>query len=1038
MLKKRILCTIISILLILSALPFGVSAAGVQNSENTYTSDVSIKNDSEENNTIYFCKNREWENAFIYAFYGDPGIECTGEPLGQWPGMKMKYEMTNDFGQDIFSMEIPADIDYIKFNDGTELNNRTENITEDKYGDCSIFVLGEKEERYWSYEVYDYNPDENEKTDDEEFDDIHNEIGISGKLYFKDSLGWGNVYAYCYGGDGEILGSWPGTPCKNEGNGKWSVELTGKPEAVIFHSNDDLHQTVSIPFIGFGATAVLTGELIDGYYKKLESAKFVPDDEVEYIRVYFTNNYHWEKVCVYSYYTNPDKSHLNQWPGTPMEYDLTTEFGEDIYTLEIPADVDGIVFNGIVDGEIMKTIEIPNEKLEDGIGFYVNGGFFTESPFDYGVYKFEGGGKLYFKDSLGWGNIYAFSYNDTTGEIALGAWPGTPCKYEGDGIWSVELPGEPEGVLFNSPKSKNQTNEIVFEGFDKTAVLTGTNDYNRWDAKFVPMDDVDDDPVINETPETGVCIDGKVYDVNVGDTLTYEVWVEAEELFEDVQAYICYDSSKLATENVAYYRNNGKGTNCPNLKYFAFNSKKENVVKFNASYINGMDFRDGKVLVTMDFVVMNNSYSEISFEIEEMTIMGDGSESYFTRSEPVITDGITVTQAVEIKKKSDIDLKTQVCVNDKIYDVKVGDVLTYEVWLEADRIFEDFQARVHYDNTKLKTESCVYYGDKNEGKNCPNLNGVIFNSKFVDEVKVVSSYIGGMNFKKEKLLLTLDFEVINAGYSEIKLEIEEMTIKGDGSESYFTKSEPVITDGIKVKETLKGGVETGVTPKAEICVDDMFYKTMAGDTITYEVWVEAEKLLEDVQAVITYDASNLELLTTKGHKACPNLKNIAVFNANKPGVIRFNASAFEGIDFTEEKILVTLEFKVKNNNYSEIAFTMEEMTIVGDGTLSYFTFGRPAITDGVTVTQNLKGGKDFEIVSERYVLGDANGDNKVNVKDATEIQKATAGLLTLKETATLSADVDVNEKVNVKDATAIQKNAAGLDASLPIGKNLIA
>lgn len=117
---------------------------------------------------------------------------------------------------------------------------------------------------------------------------------------------------------------------------------------------------------------------------------------------------------------------------------------------------------------------------------------------------------------------------------------------------------------------------------------------------------------------------------------------------------------------------------------------------------------------------------------------------------------------------------------------------------------------------------------------------------------------------------------------------------------------------------------------------------------------------------------------------------------------------------------------------------MEEMTIVGDGTLSYFTFGRPAITDGVTVTQNLKGGKDFEIVSERYVLGDANGDNKVNVKDATEIQKATAGLLTLKETATLSADVDVNEKVNVKDATAIQKNAAGLDASLPIGKNLIA
>lgn len=71
---------------------------------------------------------------------------------------------------------------------------------------------------------------------------------------------------------------------------------------------------------------------------------------------------------------------------------------------------------------------------------------------------------------------------------------------------------------------------------------------------------------------------------------------------------------------------------------------------------------------------------------------------------------------------------------------------------------------------------------------------------------------------------------------------------------------------------------------------------------------------------------------------------------------------------------------------------------------------------------------------ETEFLGDSNGDGKVNVKDATQIQKAVAGLLTLSEAETLLADVDSNGKVNVKDATAIQKWVAGIDTGFDIGK----
>ena len=70
---------------------------------------------------------------------------------------------------------------------------------------------------------------------------------------------------------------------------------------------------------------------------------------------------------------------------------------------------------------------------------------------------------------------------------------------------------------------------------------------------------------------------------------------------------------------------------------------------------------------------------------------------------------------------------------------------------------------------------------------------------------------------------------------------------------------------------------------------------------------------------------------------------------------------------------------------------------------------------------------------ETCIVGDANGDETINVKDATEVQKSVAGLITLSRSGELAADADMNESVNVKDATAIQKYVAGLDTSIFIG-----
>lgn len=69
-----------------------------------------------------------------------------------------------------------------------------------------------------------------------------------------------------------------------------------------------------------------------------------------------------------------------------------------------------------------------------------------------------------------------------------------------------------------------------------------------------------------------------------------------------------------------------------------------------------------------------------------------------------------------------------------------------------------------------------------------------------------------------------------------------------------------------------------------------------------------------------------------------------------------------------------------------------------------------------------------------YMIGDVDNNGKVNVKDATLIQKYVAKISTLTQRDLLSADVTADGKVNIKDATAIQKYIAKIEIPYIIGE----
>ncbi len=259
-----------------------------------------------------------------------------------------------------------------------------------------------------------------------------------------------------------------------------------------------------------------------------------------------------------------------------------------------------------------------------------------------------------------------------------------------------------------------------------------------------------------------------------------------------------------------------------------------------------------------------------------------------------------------------------------------------------------------------------------------------------------------------------------------------------------------------------------------------------GEKFTYNVYLKADEIFEDIQFVLNFDHSKLSLTDTTVEKCCPLLFE-PIFNIDNSGFIAANSSKIDGYDLKAEKLLLTAEFTVTGTGEAYVDFIIQDMTILG-GEKSYFflscekengadlreelkantvvvptsTASDPAETttsvdtaplttpaststtpsEGTTettvpATSGSSGDEETTVYTEpsetvttspvsQFELGDVNRDGKLNIRDATLIQKALAKLEQLDNEQLILADYLADGKVNIKDATQIQKKIANL------------
>ena len=187
--------------------------------------------------------------------------------------------------------------------------------------------------------------------------------------------------------------------------------------------------------------------------------------KVEWVDAYtatFENTGNWAAVYAYTF-TKDDSDNviaeeLGGWPGTQL---VAGDDGKYLVTV-LESMPQYIIFNNNA-GDQTDDLKFVNGGEYNADGRIVNKTTYTAT----------------FTTEAEWEHVYAYCWNSTQGEEALGEWPGTEITADAQGVYAISLEAEylPEGILFNNGDLNNTQKTPDYEFADGAAFAYNKKTY---------------------------------------------------------------------------------------------------------------------------------------------------------------------------------------------------------------------------------------------------------------------------------------------------------------------------------------------------------------------------------------------------------------------------------------------------------------------------------------------------------------------------------------------------------------------------------
>lgn len=481
-----------------------------------------------ETKTYYFSNNKGWSQVYVHHWID--GGEGTA-----WPGEAATYLGQNEYGEGIYSIDVPTDRTHIIFNNGDN-GQQTVDIMLSTVTDDG-FYLDQNVDGKWTVGTYAFNisniiPDDG--TGDpgagsgstEANPDVEGlELAI-GDYYL---CGWLNGAAYGIEGDSANLGDNKFVDGKvtvtfNEqsyvvikdanNNNYWTQSYITATTGTFYNVNTGAGEKMMVPagrveftlYKGEGDTFVLTYESMGHTGGNEGNPEDAPDfDSYDKITVYLGNGQEWKNPMVYVWYRDQNGA---DYPYTTWEGSIELEIDENnYYYLEIPSICNYIIFRSadkqtadllIPTGDTMLFDNVTNEWVKKDSYKPLPPHSDTEKNVTVAV-----------KNDAGWEDVYCY-YWSVTGVEPL-VWPGLPMELGDDGYYYIEIPEGNGYVIFNNGNTAEgmtlQTADLKIPTDDNVLF---NNEANSWAYLKIeankPSGDVTPNPDNgnnnNNTPET--------------------------------------------------------------------------------------------------------------------------------------------------------------------------------------------------------------------------------------------------------------------------------------------------------------------------------------------------------------------------------------------------------------------------------------------------------------------------------------------------------------------------------------------------------